>query len=115
MNFGVKPQKQTVFIAKSTKKQFLFTNSGMITSILVVSGLKLHSSSTELVNFLEAQSSFGGGTSSDLGGTVPDCPPFFPVAPGLLLMFTTCYVQLYCLFTSLYFVSLRIHTFILLK
>ena len=88
MNSGVKPQKQIVFIAKSPKKPFLLTNSGVTSSILGVSGLKLHSSSTKPVNFLGAQSSLEvaqfsfGGTSSDLGGgTAPDCPP--PVAPGL--------------------------------
>ena len=83
----MKPQKQTVPIAKSTKKQFLLTNSGVIIiSILGVSGLELHSSSTVPVNFFGAQSSLGGhnsrleGTSSDLGGTASECPP---VAPGL--------------------------------
>ena len=87
MNSGVNPQKQTVFIAKSTKKHFLFTNSEVITSILGVSGLELHSSSTEPVNFFGAQSSIGGAQFS-LGGvqaviwksTSPECPL---VAPGL--------------------------------
>ena len=67
MNYGVKPQKQTVFVAKSTKKHFLLTNSGVITSILGVSGLELLSSSSEPVNFFEAQSSIGGHNSR-LGG-----------------------------------------------
>ena len=53
----VQPHKQTIFIAKSTKKQFLLTNSHLINSILGVSGLELHSSRTEPVNFFEAQSS----------------------------------------------------------
>ena len=57
MNSLVQPHKQTIFIAKSTKKQFLLTNSGLINSILGVSGLELHSSRTEPVNFFEAQSS----------------------------------------------------------
>ena len=57
MNSWVQPHKQTIFIAKSTKKQFLLTNSGLINSILGVSGLELHSSRTEPVNFFEAQSS----------------------------------------------------------
>ena len=47
-NSGVKPQKK-VFITKSAKKQFLLTNSGVITNILGVSGLKLHYSGTEPV------------------------------------------------------------------
>ena len=78
MNSGVKPQKKSVFIAKSTKKQFLLTNSGVITSILGVSGLELHSSNTKPVNFFGAQLSLGGGTiltwgghNSRLGGTAP--------------------------------------------
>ena len=62
MNFGVKPQKQTVIIAKSTKKQFLLTNFGVLPSILGVSGLELHTISTEPVNFFGAQSSLGGST-----------------------------------------------------
>ena len=82
MNSGVKPQKQTVFITKSTTKQFLLTNSGVINSILGVSGLELLSSSIKPVNFFGAQSSlkgaqlsFEGETSSDLGGTALECPP----------------------------------------
>ena len=91
MNFGLKPQKQTVFIAKSMEKQFLLINFGVITSILGVSGLELHSSSTKPVDFFRAQSSLGGGggtiliwggTSSDLGRhSSMECLP--PVAPGL--------------------------------
>ena len=57
MNSWVQPHKKTIFDAKSTKKQFLLTNSGLIKSILEVSGLELHSSRTEPVNFFEAQSS----------------------------------------------------------
>ena len=64
MKSGVKPQKQTVFIAKSTKKRFLLTNSGLITSSLGVSGFEMHSSSTEPVNFLGAQSSLRGAQFS---------------------------------------------------
>ena len=84
MNSGMKPHKQTVLIAKFTNKQFLLTNSRVITSILGVSGLELHFSFTEPLNFFGAQSSLGGhdsrlgGTSSDLGpgggGTAPECP-----------------------------------------
>ena len=63
MNSWVKPEKQAIFIAESTKKQFLLTNSGVITSILGVAGPELHSCSTEPVNFFGAQFSLGrGGT-----------------------------------------------------
>ena len=76
--------KTRIFITKSVKKQFLITNSGVITSLLRVSGLKLHFSGTEAVTFFGAQSSLGrrsffsclGGTSSGLGGdTAPECSP----------------------------------------
>ena len=59
-NSGVKPQKKRIFITKSAKKQCLLTNSGVITSILGVSGLELHFSVTEPVTFFWAQSSLGG-------------------------------------------------------
>ena len=62
-NSGVKPQKKRVFIAKSAKKQFMLTNSGVITSILGASGLELHFSGTEHVTFFGAQSSLGGHSS----------------------------------------------------
>ena len=82
MNYGVKPPKQTVFISKSTKKPFLLTISGVTSSILGVSGLELHSSSTEPVNIHGAQSSleearflFGGAQAVIWGGTAPECPP----------------------------------------
>ena len=81
MNPWVQPHKQTIFIAKSTKKQFLLTNSGVTTSILGVSGLKLQSSSTKPVNFFEAQSSLGRAQFSFVGareviwvGTTPNSP-----------------------------------------
>ena len=74
MNSGVKPRKQTVSIAKSTKQQFLLTNSGVITSILGVSGLKLHSSRTEPVNFFLG-TILAGGHNSCLGGHGPEMPP----------------------------------------
>ena len=86
MNSGLKPQKQTVFIAKSTKRQLLLMNSGMTTNILGVSGLELQSSSTKSVNSLGHNPRLGGtilvwgGTSSDLGDTAPRC---LPVAPRL--------------------------------
>ena len=51
-------------------KQFLLTNSGVITSVLGVSGLELHSSGTEpKITFHGAQSSFGRRRhNSRLGG-----------------------------------------------
>ena len=67
---------------KICKKQFFLTNSGVITSILGVLGLELHCSGTESVTFFWAQSllvghnSCLGGTSSDMEGTVPKCPPW---------------------------------------
>ena len=82
MNSGVKLQNVRIFIAKSAKKQFLLTNFGVIPSILGVSGLELHFSGTKPVTFFGTQTSLGGtifvwaGTSSDLGGTAPKCPPW---------------------------------------
>ena len=64
LNSGVKPQKQTVFIAKSTKKQFLPTNSGVITSILEVSGFELLS---EAVNLFWEQSLLAGSSVARWG------------------------------------------------
>ena len=80
-NSGVKPQKKNLY-HKICKKQFLLTNSGVITSILGVSGLEGHFSGTEFVIFLGAQSSLGGyssclgETNSDLGGTGLQFPPW---------------------------------------
>ena len=74
MNSGVKPQKQTVFIAKSMKKQFLLVNSGVITSILGVLGLELHPSSTEPVNFFATQSSLGGAQAVIWGARLRNAP-----------------------------------------
>ena len=72
---------------KITKKQFLLANSRAVNTKLVVLGLDLQSSSPEPVNFFGARSSlggaqfsFGGGTSSHLRGTAPECPT---LAPGL--------------------------------
>ena len=85
-NSGVKPQKKSLYY-KICKKQFLLTNSGVITSILGVSGLELHFSGTEPVTFFWEQFSLGGhnsclgGTSSDLGG---EGPGMHTVASGLL-------------------------------
>ena len=89
----VETTKRRIFITKSAKKQFLFTNSGMITSILRVSGLELHFSCTEPVTFFGAQSSLGGhnsclgGTCSDLWGQGPGMPPWR---------------RAYCKFTAIY-------------
>ena len=73
-NSGVKPQKKRVFITKSAKKQFLLTNSGVITSILGVSGLELHFSGTEPVTFFGAQILFGG-LKQWFGGARPQNAP----------------------------------------
>ena len=54
-NFWGETTQKRVFNARSAKKQFLLTNSWMTTSIFVVSGLELHSSGTEPVNFFGAQ------------------------------------------------------------
>ena len=45
---------------KICKKQFLLTNSGVITSILGVLGLELHFSDTDSITFFPAQFSLGG-------------------------------------------------------
>ena len=89
MNSGAKSQKQTVFIAKSNKKQFLLPNFAVITSILGVSGLELHFSSTKPVTIFGVQSSLGGvqfsfGRAQAViwGARLRECPP---VAPGLIL------------------------------
>ena len=55
--------KKRVFITKSAKKHFLLTNSGVITSILGVSGRELHSSGPELLTFFGAQAVIWGGTA----------------------------------------------------
>ena len=72
---------------KTTKKQFLLTNSRAIISILEVSGLDLHFSTTESVSFFGTQSLLGGvqflfgGTQAVIwGDTTPEC---HFVAPGL--------------------------------
>ena len=72
--FWGEAQKQTVLVAKSTKKQFLLTNYEVRSSILRVSGLELHSSSTKPVNFFGAQSLLGGSQFL-FGGHGPGMPP----------------------------------------
>ena len=75
MKSGVKPPKQTVFIAKSTKKLFWLANSGVTSSIFGVSGLELHSSSIEPFNFIGAQAVIWGKTPRNAPrGAGPDCP-----------------------------------------
>ena len=73
-NFWGETTKKKVFIAKSAKKQFLLTNSGVTTSILRVPGIELHSSGTEPNTFFGAQSSLWGAQFS-FGGTAPKCLP----------------------------------------
>ena len=53
-------QKKKVFTAESAKNRFLLTNFGVMTSILGVSGLELHSSGTKSVTFFGAQSLLWG-------------------------------------------------------
>ena len=76
--------KKKGFYYKSAKKQLLLTNSGVITSILGVSGLELHFSGTEPVTFFGAQFSLGGHKQR-LGGHGPGMPP---VASGLLQLYS---------------------------
>ena len=78
---------------KITKKQFLLTNSTAISTILRVSGLYLHSSSSEPIHLFGAQSSlggaqlsFGGGTSSHLGARFRNTPR----GAGHALIIITC-------------------------
>ena len=76
------------------RKIVLLTNSGMITSILGVSGLELHCSGTEPVTFFGAQSSLGGtilvcgGTSRDFRGAWPPNVPH-DVGPAASLQQST--------------------------
>ena len=66
---------------KTTKKQFLLTNSRAIISILEVSGLDLHFSTIESVSFFGTQSLLGGynsclgGHKQWFGGTRPRNAP----------------------------------------
>ena len=64
-----------VFIAKSTKKQLLLTNFGVITSIWGVSGLEQLSSCTEPVNFF-GHNPLLGGHHSRLRGHGPEMTPW---------------------------------------
>ena len=80
----VEPQKKWVFIAKSAKKQFLLTNSGVLTSILRVSVLELHSSGIEPLTFFGGQSSLGRAQFSFGRARLRNA---YPVAPGLVKSF----------------------------
>ena len=48
----------------------------LLTSILEVSSLELHSNGTKPVTFFGEQSSVGGGTILVWGSTAPECPPW---------------------------------------
>ena len=66
--------KQKGLYCKIYENQFLLTNSGVTTSILI-SGIELHSSGTELVTFFGARSLLGGHNSC-LGAwnaSAPEC------------------------------------------
>ena len=71
--------KKGVFITKSAKKQFLLTNSRVITCILGVSGLELHFSGTKPVTYFGHNPRLGGtilvwGAHAVIwGSTVPEC------------------------------------------
>ena len=79
--------KKGSLLQNPQKKQFLLTNSGVITSNLGVSGLELHFSGTE--PFYGAQSSLGGtvlvwGVQAVIWeGTAPACPPWVGPAASL--------------------------------
>ena len=79
--WGKDTKTKRVFIAKCAKKQFLLTNSEVITSVLGVSGLKLHSSGTEPVTFFWTQFSLGrvqflfGGAQAVILGARPRNAP----------------------------------------
>ena len=82
--------KKRFFITKSAKKQFLLTNFGVIINILGVSGIELHSSGTDPITFLGAQSSLGGiilvwGHKQCFGGAQPRNAP---VALDLLQVYS---------------------------
>ena len=71
-----KKKKEKSFLSRNLpkKKRYLAMNTGLMTSILGISGPELHSFGTEAVTFFGAHSllgrahfSFGGGTSSDFG------------------------------------------------
>ena len=91
-NFTDNGENKKVFTAKSAKKRFLPTNSGVMTSILMVSGLELHPSGIKLVSFFGVQSSLGGHNSRLGGykqwfeGARPRNAP--PMAPGLRVALT---------------------------
>ena len=75
-NSRVKTIKKKVFIAKSAKKRVKPSNTGLMISILGVSGLELRSSGTDFVTFFGAQSSLEGAHFSFGGGTASKCSPW---------------------------------------
>ena len=79
-----------VLTAQPAKKRFLLPNSGVMISILGISGLELYSSGTKHVTFFGAQSSlraaqflFVVGTSCDLEGHGSGMPPLRGAGPVL--------------------------------
>ena len=96
--------KKRIFITKSAKKQFLLTNSGVITRILGVSGIELHSRGTEPVTFFGAQSLLGRGAQFSFGGPQAVIwgaqPRNAPVASGLLQVYSNLSNCNYCVFVN---------------
>ena len=68
----------------------------MTASILGVSSLELHSNGTEPVNFFGAKTLLGGeqfpfgGTSSNLGGTAPECHPWHQACHDVMIVPEVC-------------------------
>ena len=70
----------------------------MNTSVLGVSDLELHSSGTNPVTFFghnprfegEHNFRFGGGTSSDLGSTAPEFPPWHRACHDVMIVAEVC-------------------------
>ena len=58
------------------KNSFCLRMLGVITSILGVSGLKLHFSGTEPVSFFGGTILAWGAQAVIWGGTAPECPPW---------------------------------------
>ena len=82
--WGGTTKKKGSLLQNLRKKRFLLPNPGVTTSILKVSGLKLHSGGTERVTFFGAQSSLGG-TRFSFEGAQPR--KAYPVTQGLVMSF----------------------------